>query len=414
MVGLLAVKSHFTLLGQSSIGGQSKMKNFSTKNISPENQHHPRTFSAVWRWLTEPAAAILSEPERRRSNMLTILILTLIFSAGIFLVSLFIFVSIEVNERGLYTILIGVLLCLFTLALGINRTGHYSAAAGLIVGCMVLGPWFSILLNLSFLDSDVFRMGYIAASVLLCSFLLSTRVTFFLALLQLAALLLVSLISPVLTCTTWSSLLGFIGFMSVLSIISNLLDRRDLEQIDRQTRQLTESETSLRELSVRDQLTGLFNRRYLDETLEREVHRAARKQLPLGVIMLDIDHFKHVNDTVGHAAGDELLQVLGKLLYKQVRRADIACRYGGEEFVLIMPEASLDVTKERAEQLLEQVKHLRVEHKNHSLGIITISLGVAAFPNHGSTGEAVLKSADVALYRAKREGRDRVVVADQS
>jgi len=168
---------------------------------------------------------------------------------------------------------------------------------------------------------------------------------------------------------------------------------------------------TLRHQSIRDPLTGLFNRRYMEETLERETRRVARAQRPLGIIMLDVDHFKLFNDTFGHDAGDSLLREFGNFLRAHVRGEDVACRYGGEEFTLILPEASLEVTRQRAEHLRGDIKHLHAQYHDQPLGAVALSLGVAVFPDHGSTGEAVLKAADAALYRAKREGRDRVVVA---
>jgi diguanylate cyclase (GGDEF)-like protein len=164
--------------------------------------------------------------------------------------------------------------------------------------------------------------------------------------------------------------------------------------------------------SVRDPLTGLFNRRYMEETLEREIRRAARANGPVSIIMLDVDHFKHYNDTFGHEAGDIVLREIGALLRMQVRAEDIACRYGGEEFTLIMPAASAEVSRERAEHLCKQVKRLAVQRRGVALGQITASLGVAAYPHHGETGEDVLAAADAALYQAKRAGRDQVVVAE--
>jgi diguanylate cyclase (GGDEF)-like protein len=386
------------------------MSNFESPNTSTESRRRPATPAAVLRRLIEPAVA-LSEPERRRSRVLAILILTLVVSAALFWVV--VVIGPETGLRGPYALLIGALLLLFAIAFGLNHTGHYSAAAGLIVACTILGPWVSIALNLNSLSSDVMRLSYIAVSVLLCSFLLPTRVTFFVAVSQLAVLLLLSLSRPVLTYTSWPSLLGFILFMSVLSVVSNAISRRDLDQIDRQTRQLVESEARLRDLSVRDPLTGLFNRRYLEETLERELNRAARKQLPLGIIMVDIDHFKQFNDAHGHSAGDALLQQVGRMLREHIRGADIACRYGGEEFTLILPDASRDVIRQRAEHMREDARQLHVRREGQALEAVTLSLGIAVFPEHGSTGAAVLGAADAALYRAKHEGRDRVVVADE-
>ncbi|MBI3360334.1 MAG: PAS domain S-box protein [Chloroflexi bacterium] len=167
---------------------------------------------------------------------------------------------------------------------------------------------------------------------------------------------------------------------------------------------------SLRQQSIRDPLTGLFNRRYLEETMLRETHRAERNGHPLGIIMLDLDHFKRFNDTFGHGAGDMLLREVGTLLQSHVRGEDIACRYGGEEFTLIMPEASMEVTRLRAERMREEAKRAQLQFHGQLLGAVTLSAGVAIFPEHGSTPEAVIRAADAALYRAKREGRDRVVV----
>ncbi|EDX74773.1 PAS fold family [Coleofasciculus chthonoplastes PCC 7420] len=168
---------------------------------------------------------------------------------------------------------------------------------------------------------------------------------------------------------------------------------------------------TLSQQSIRDALTGLFNRRYMEESLEREIHRAQRHQRPMGIIMLDIDHFKHFNDTFGHEAGDAVLRELGIFLQRSIRASDIACRYGGEELMLILPDASLADTKQRAEQIRHDVKGLQIEYHHKLLDAIAISVGVAAFAEHGSTAQELIAAADRALYQAKAQGRDRVVTA---
>jgi diguanylate cyclase (GGDEF)-like protein len=162
----------------------------------------------------------------------------------------------------------------------------------------------------------------------------------------------------------------------------------------------------LSEQAVRDPLTQLFNRRYMEESLRREL--AVRAQRPVGVIMIDIDFFKNFNTKFTHDGGDELLREFGGFLQKQIRPGDVACRYGGEEFVLILPDASLEVIAHRAERIRKEVKWLRVSHRDQPLGRITLSLGVAV-SGGGSLAEDVLKEADWALCQAKKKGRDCVV-----
>jgi diguanylate cyclase (GGDEF)-like protein/PAS domain S-box-containing protein len=168
----------------------------------------------------------------------------------------------------------------------------------------------------------------------------------------------------------------------------------------------------LREESLRDPLTGLFNRRFLDEVLRREVHQATRYQRPIGIIMMDIDYFKAINDTYGHHTGDLVLQALSSYLQQRIRRGDMACRYGGEELMLVLPGASLSFTCERALDICNEVRRLHefADWKG-ILPPISISVGVAAFPNHGLTPTNLINAADTALYQAKHQGRDQMCMA---
>ncbi len=170
---------------------------------------------------------------------------------------------------------------------------------------------------------------------------------------------------------------------------------------------------SLHQQSIRDPLTGMFNRRYMEETLEREIRRAIRHDRSLGIIMIDLDRFKHFNDTFGHHAGDALLQEIGLYLQTNIRSEDIACRYGGEEFLLILTESTLEASIDVAEKLREGIKHLRIQYRREALGTVTASMGIASFPEHGSSMQVVLETADAALLQAKKAGRDKVVVADK-
>ncbi|MER8547071.1 diguanylate cyclase [Mesorhizobium sp. M0684] len=166
---------------------------------------------------------------------------------------------------------------------------------------------------------------------------------------------------------------------------------------------------TLRQQSIRDPNTGLYNRRYLEETSSRELRRLERAEQPLTLIMLDVDHFKQFNDTFGHEAGDLVLKQVAATLVDHVRESDVVSRYGGEEFALMMPGTSLADGADRAEALRKAIKQLHVTHRGRTLGTITASFGVAAFPELGASWAEIVNAADRALYQAKAEGRDRVI-----
>jgi diguanylate cyclase (GGDEF)-like protein/PAS domain S-box-containing protein len=169
---------------------------------------------------------------------------------------------------------------------------------------------------------------------------------------------------------------------------------------------------TLRNQSLRDALTGLYNRRFLEETLEREFSRADRHDHHIGFIIIDMDGLKETNDRLGHDAGDLTLQTLADFLKTNIRSEDIACRFGGDEFVLILPDANQADTLARAVQLHESSNQLTAYYNGKPLNPISFSLGVASFPENGADAKTVLKAADEALLKAKKEGRDRVVVAE--
>ncbi|MCL2345928.1 MAG: diguanylate cyclase [Desulfobulbus sp.] len=203
----------------------------------------------------------------------------------------------------------------------------------------------------------------------------------------------------------------------MLGISRDIRERKEAEQaLQERNRQLqwrldeiTRLQAALREQAVRDSLTGLYNRRYLDGILEREVSRARREGSPLSLVMLDIDHFKPVNDTYGHPAGDEVLRLLAATLQADIRTEDTACRYGGEEFLILLPNMPLAAAVERAEGWRRAVAALTVDYGGLAIHF-TISLGVAAYPEHGQTPGDLIRCADQALYRAKAAGRNRTLV----
>ncbi len=172
--------------------------------------------------------------------------------------------------------------------------------------------------------------------------------------------------------------------------------------------------TILEHQSIRDSLTNLFNRRFMEIALDRELRRAVRHQKPLAVLMLDIDHFKQLNDTYGHEAGDVVLREVAGVMRQAVRSEDTVCRYGGEEFVAILPELGIEDALSRAESIRHMVSELRIYHRGEALREVTISIGVAVYPNNGDSLDQLLSLSDRALYEAKHLGRNRVVLAEHS
>jgi diguanylate cyclase (GGDEF)-like protein len=367
---------------------------------------------AVWNWLVEPSASVVEPESRLQARLLTALLLILIIIGSLSMIlSLFGFYSQPgepetVGVRNLWITSIATLV--MVVEYGLSRTVHYTLAAGLVV-MTVFGATLSIVIAN---PENPQYLYFMVIGGLLGSLFLSPRMTAIIFAITLLGMMIRAIFVAGISSSHNLTAFFFILTVGGLVVMASILRQHYLDRIHWQTLQLVESEARQRELSIRDPLTGLFNRRYLEEALTLELIRAARKQHPIGVIMIDIDHFKRINDIHGHAAGDAVLVQMGEFLLKHVRSSDVTCRYGGEEFILILPEATRKITLMRAEQIREDTRHLHVQCGGQTLETFTLSLGVAVFPEHGSTYDLLLRAVDTALYRAKRDGRDRVGVAD--
>jgi diguanylate cyclase (GGDEF)-like protein len=164
---------------------------------------------------------------------------------------------------------------------------------------------------------------------------------------------------------------------------------------------------------AQDPLTKLFNRRYLEDAMTREIRRAVRRKRSVAVLMIDVDHYKRYNDSYGHAVGDQVLVMLANFLKNGIRAEDMACRIGGDEFALVLNEATAEGARGRAEVLCEKVRELSILDSGRVIAGFSFSVGVASYPENGRTLAELLESADKALYRAKETGRNRVCVADR-
>jgi diguanylate cyclase (GGDEF)-like protein/PAS domain S-box-containing protein len=205
--------------------------------------------------------------------------------------------------------------------------------------------------------------------------------------------------------------------LHIQSVVRDISHRKQVEDALRQANELLNQrvaeverlQAELREQALRDPLTGLHNRRYLSETLPREIARAERENEPVSVIVSDIDNFKMINDTYGHQAGDRFLVEIAGLMKNCTRISDVVCRYGGEEFLLVFPGASLACAAQRAEEIRQKIADTVLQHEGRELHT-TISFGVAAYPDHGTVPENIIIKADKALYMSKQAGRNRVTI----
>ncbi len=210
-------------------------------------------------------------------------------------------------------------------------------------------------------------------------------------------------------------------FDGTIAVITDLSEIKHAEenlrdanlQLKKQNDELQALQLQLREQATRDPLTQLFNRRYLNETLPQEIARESRQNQSMGVLMIDLDHFKNLNDTYGHTIGDEALQNVAHRLIRQLCASDIVCRYGGEEILCLLPDTTLDDTLVRAKQLRAHIAQAVIVPSNPDVRV-TVSIGVALFPAHGTNMIDLLKAADAAMYQAKTDGRDCVHLAQSN
>lgn len=346
-----------------------------------------------------------SEDESRRALILLgiqIALLSLLSATAVLVI------IIDTSDRRvLYLALVISLLALIITALTFNLLGKYKVSAWLTTISVQLGPWVAILLDNSIIKGDFVPLIYITLSIQLCSILLSERATLLIAVVQLFSLAALVLFSPQLMVFNWASLIVFVVFIATLGIVASFATRKQMEQIEKNRKELQNDKIQLRALSLRDSLTGLFNRRYMEETLEREIGRAIRKNQELGIIMADIDEFKKINDTFGHAVGDYVICAVADILNTSIRNSDVACRYGGDEFILILPECTLNQTKDRAETISETIKNKIFCYGEMDAGSISLSFGIAVVPENGLLREEILKFADDALYAAKKGRSDK-------
>lgn len=325
--------------------------------------------------------------------------MTLLAIQGALLVVLLAFLLILVFSKQdprhlLYIPLICFLFGILLIAFFLNARGEYGISTLITVISLVVTPWISILFDPLVLQGDLVPILYVGLSVQGCAILLKERWVIWISIAEMIAVLTILQSMAKTTGVNWLSLFAFILATSGIAVSYGHTNRKQLEQIH--------------DLSIRDSLTGLYNRRYMEETFDREIERMIRKERKLAVIMTDVDYFKTINDSYGHVVGDLVLAHIAQILKSNTRSSDIVCRYGGDEFILILPECSKAEAVARAEAIRTLVAQSELEFDGKRIRNITLSFGISELPESALNRIDLICAADKALYLSKQSGRNRI------
>jgi diguanylate cyclase (GGDEF)-like protein len=363
--------------------------------------------TAVWHWLIEPSPSVVEPARRLQAGLLMAMLLTLIFLGVLSLIlSLFGVYAKTGDPISVASSYIGITLgCILLLVVeyALSRTRHFSVAALLAVGTVLGATFVTVIVN----PQDLRSTSFLILGGLIGSLFLSVRTTALVFFLTFMGLLLLPTFVAGFSFSNDLNTLFFILTVGGLVVMASILRQRYVAQIDWQTQQLVESQAQLRELSIRDPLTGLLNRRRGWELLEAEIVRSDRYQQDLCVIMLDIDNFKTINDTQGHLAGDLVLTTVAKIAGEIVRSIDHLFRWGGEEFLVVLPNTKLEAALYIAERLREAITRIPIQISSRELNV-TASFGVTRKDENTPDLETLVARADQAMYVAKHLGRNRV------
>ena len=312
------------------------------------------------------------------------------------------------REKLAYLFISGSTCTLLCAALYLNLTGRHHLALWGTVVLMFIGPWVSIAYELLKSSGDFVPMVYLVIPIQITALVMQVKPMYWMAALQTLALTVLLLLAPGHNSFNWISIVCFVFIASMLSSITNYVLHKQFDRMKQSRNALERSERRLRDISIRDPLTGLFNRRHMDEAF---ADLFMEPNTVFSLVMLDVDHFKTINDTYGHSCGDEIIQRVSGILTAAIRKYDMACRYGGDEFLLILSDCGIDDALGKAYSIKAAIEQIVVESDTNVAAPLSASIGVAQCPINGDSRDAILKAVDDALYTAKQGGRNQVVAA---
>ena len=312
------------------------------------------------------------------------------------------------REKLAYVLISGGTCTLLCATLYLNLTGRYQVALWGTVVLMFIGPWVSIAYELLHVSGDFVPMVYLVIPIQITALVMQVKPMYWMAALQTLALAVLLLLAPAHNSFNWISMVCFVFIASMLSTITNYVLHKQFDRMKQSRNALERSERRLRDISVRDPLTGLYNRRHMDEAF---ADLFMEPNTVFSLVMVDVDHFKTINDTYGHSCGDEIIQRVSGILTAAIRKYDMACRYGGDEFLLILTGCGIDDALGKARSIKAAIEDIVVETDTDVAAPLSASIGVAQCPINGDSRDAILKAVDDALYTAKQGGRNQVVAA---
>ncbi|MGD2026344.1 MAG: GGDEF domain-containing protein [Anaerolineales bacterium] len=349
------------------------------------------------------------KPSQRQSRLLYYVLLLLLIPliASMVVIN----ASVPGPAKESYFLLDESCIALVLFSLVILRFGYYKSAARTLILLFIAAPWAAVLIDPSMLNRDIVPLLYITLPILLSTLFLTLTETALTAGAQFILLVILALNNILPNEANAFSLLVYVFLVSAVSILINYVRDDEQQRLLTQAHKLENSREKLQRQSILDPVTGLYNRAHLERLLDDEMMRAENTNTTVGFLMIDVDHFKTINDTYGHSTGDLVLREIGQMLSNHIRQTDYLIRHGGDELVIMMPGASTRVALRRAEQFRADVEALEVLVEGQIINSVSLSIGVATYPEHGKTKDALIGAADQAMHEAKASGRNRVVMA---
>lgn len=349
------------------------------------------------------------QPLHRQVRILYVFLVALFVPLMAILVLIQFVTPAEMRDNYRLLVVFCTLLNIFALLL--LRYGEMKAASQTLVAMTMFAPWISLGFAPGFFNGDMVPLLYFIFPIMLSTLFLNFWETVIVALAQYLLLVYVVFSTGLQAYFNASGLLVFMFLLALLAVLISYVREKNIKQLAEQTMRLEKTRRNLQQQSVLDPLTGLYNRRYLEKLMDEELRFAEENAISLGFLMLDLDHFKQINESYGHDVGDRILREIGQSISKNIRQTDYLVRHGGDEMILVMPGAASDVAERRAEQFRKTIEELVIPLEGQVLDAFTVSIGVTAYPEHGRTKEELTRSADEALQQAKASGRNRVAVA---